>query len=750
MVGRAARRGLAVSIVLLVLAGGMIGLVFFLSSQGLERSTKWLSVFGGVLALAAFAIPPARQVSTWLLRGSHHAPLAVAEAAEMLAEALVDEWTREERLHQGRHPELLPVHWAMTRAAEAAMAGVGRDDVMSAAPADPPAGECASLHDFFTRRLPHRRLVVLGRGGGGKSFLAMRLARDLLKSRAPGDRVPVFLPLASWGPKQSLYGWVAHQLVRSHPDLQSPSEVPLARKFIPLSKALVDSERLLFVLDGFDEIPERSRQKALARIRELGPETPLVMTSRTAEYQRAVLGAGRGLPRTAVVELAPVGAPEAKAYLQRTTAVVPAGRWTRVFPLLDRPDTPVAQALQSPLMIWLAHIVYEDAGTSPEELANAAAFADRTAVEHHLLDELVSAAYADHGRGWSPEQARRWLGFLAQRSQHSRPEDLAWWQLRAAAPGTAATLATGLPVGCALGAVAGFVVAGFVGTVPAAMAGAVLAAVGTVRAFSPAVLHLAGRLGGPVMGRMSGVVAGLAVGLPPVLHGHLATGTSNGVTSGLLFGLGAGFFVHEPRFTPTRVSRRLRGTMRHFTHRLAMGIALGMVMGAVLGVALGMAADPTTGLVFALLSLVLGLALGIMDGLNVWIDAPTDLTRAISPRTVLRDDRNASLVRALVMGPVVTAGMLLATVPAHGPAAVGPACAMGVAFAVTDRMAGVVSTAWGRYVLVRTWLALRRKVPWRLMTFLADAHERGVLRQSGAVHQFRHPRLQRRLAAVVT
>jgi hypothetical protein len=56
-------------------------------------------------------------------------------------------------------------------------------------------------------------------------------------------------------------------------------------------------------------------------------------------------------------------------------------------------------------------------------------------------------------------------------------------------------------------------------------------------------------------------------------------------------------------------------------------------------------------------------------------------------------------------------------------------------------------TAWGRFVLVRCWLALRRRLPWRLMSFLTDAHkQRGVLRQAGAVYQFRHVDLQRRLA----
>lgn len=55
--------------------------------------------------------------------------------------------------------------------------------------------------------------------------------------------------------------------------------------------------------------------------------------------------------------------------------------------------------------------------------------------------------------------------------------------------------------------------------------------------------------------------------------------------------------------------------------------------------------------------------------------------------------------------------------------------------------------AWPSYVLNKGWLALRRRLPWFLMDFLDDAHKRGVLRQVGAVYQFRHIDLQHRLAA---
>lgn len=60
-------------------------------------------------------------------------------------------------------------------------------------------------------------------------------------------------------------------------------------------------------------------------------------------------------------------------------------------------------------------------------------------------------------------------------------------------------------------------------------------------------------------------------------------------------------------------------------------------------------------------------------------------------------------------------------------------------------------TQWPHYTLIRLTLALCRRVPWTLMTFLAEAHTvDGVLRQDGASYQSRHLDMQRRLAATYT
>ncbi|MER8002678.1 hypothetical protein [Streptomyces sp. NPDC095613] len=49
-------------------------------------------------------------------------------------------------------------------------------------------------------------------------------------------------------------------------------------------------------------------------------------------------------------------------------------------------------------------------------------------------------------------------------------------------------------------------------------------------------------------------------------------------------------------------------------------------------------------------------------------------------------------------------------------------------------------------MLSRVWLPLTGRLPWAVVTFLDDAYQRGVLRQAGAVYQFRHARLRSHLA----
>jgi len=74
---------------------------------------------------------------------------------------------------------------------------------------------------------------------------------------------------------------------------------------------------------------------------------------------------------------------------------------------------------------------------------------------------------------------------------------------------------------------------------------------------------------------------------------------------------------------------------------------------------------------------------------------------------------------------------------------------VGVAGGVTvGLLAGCLQASWATYSVARLWLAFRSRLPWRLMTFLRVAYQRGVLRQVGAIYQFRHVDHQRYLADI--
>lgn len=95
-----------------------------------------------------------------------------------------------------------------------------------------------------------------------------------------------------------------------------------------------------------------------------------------------------------------------------------------------------------------------------------------------------------------------------------------------------------------------------------------------------------------------------------------------------------------------------------------------------------------------------------------------------------------------VAGAVAGGQVFPAATDPVAPFVVGGCFGLGIGLAV------LVTRAWGNYFVHHLWLAATGRLPWRLMHFLDDAHRRGVLRQAGGVYQFRHARVQERLAAV--
>jgi hypothetical protein len=143
---------------------------------------------------------------------------------------------------------------------------------------------------------------------------------------------------------------------------------------------------------------------------------------------------------------------------------------------------------------------------------------------------------------------------------------------------------------------------------------------------------------------------------------------------------------------------------------------------------------------------------------------PDRLERVTSPESLLARDRNVTLQLWLVgsaillafgLAIVVAVGLVAGLAAGHKDGGIAGALrfllvvwlmiGLPLGLVLAFRWSGNFA-AWPSYMLTRGWLAWRGELPWPLMSFLADAHRRGVLRQVGAVYQFRHIELQHRLA----
>ncbi|MFF6813258.1 NACHT domain-containing protein [Streptomyces sp. NPDC012403] len=610
-------------------------------------------------------------------------------AARHLASALRAQWEAEERLRKVQHPSPLPVRWITEDRLSDHWSSV-RGDVGCDTPLDL-AGGFASVAETYAR-VPSGRLLVVGGQGAGKSVLALRFALDHLRRAGPGGRVPVILPLASWDPtSQDLESWAAARLMLDHAWLAARTARGTA-----LAVELLRSGRLLPVLDGFDEIRSEARPEAVRRLRaSLGHADPVVVTSRVDEFDTAVASAGFLLPATAAVRLLPLGLDDVAEHLRRTTRRTVTGdlvstKWDRVFARLregagDAHVERLRNVLTTPLMASLARTAYSETAREPSELLDRAAFPTETSVEDHLLDQFVPAVYD------RPEQATRWLVFLARRLEAQGTQDLAWWQFGRRAAGVLRTL--------------GVVSALAVST----------AVMWWLFDDAPASFFFGLPVWVPVglMGLVS--VADMAVGT----RGHVS-------------------LPHRFR-RPASTGRFLLGA--------AAGLALVLTCGLWLfdaGVVLVLLLVPYA----AVLSSVLHPAVPLATARSPrWVLRQDRRATVSSLGLGNLSAGGGPCLRAAV--PVLFPVVALTTWKAGaGRDAVDPvdwAVGIGASSAALAVFAVSVS-AWGVFAAarVRPWLA--GQVPWELMDFLEDAHRRGILRQSGAYYRFRHARLQKRLA----
>ncbi|AUY52848.1 helix-turn-helix domain-containing protein [Streptomyces sp. CB01881] len=747
-------------------------------------------------AAAPFAVPAALPAAAPapVRPPAPRIPDALAGATAELAQEVRRRWQIEEEQRRVHDPFPLPVRW---RQAPSGLTdhweNIQRLPPGSAADRVDMSGDLRDVAEVY-RRIPSGRLVILGRGGSGKSVLTIRFLLDLLAAPAADDRVPVIFSLGSWDPTATaLRDWLIDLLLRDHPHL-----VQRVSSGSTLAAALVDADLVLPVLDGFDEIAEGLRPDALEALN--ATSMPLVLTSRREEFAEAVHTAGTPLVWAAGVELADLTPGDLADYLPRTSRPVNArgdspgdahrvaregtreatrgtagghagghgaetGRtgdrntWDAVLEALHTQDTPagrnLAEVLSTPLMVILARTIYsENPAADPAELLDTTRFPTGHALEEHLLAGFVPTVYrrlaparavsgpprrrGGHGSDPGSERVRHWLGYLAHhlaRFDDLDQQDLAWWKIGDSLRASTRLLTVMLV--CALSI--------------------------TLSEWSVGlIVHQLGA-GGP------------AADLDEILLEGALMGPIAGLAFGSVYWLIARFGTTA--FAPTQVRLRLpgnrtrigRGPVHTFASRFGTVLLGGFVMGVGCACAVTLErvlydrvplADSAViqGTLINMLAfgLIFGSAAGLVFGLMAALEAPLDIASAATPVGLLSANRTTVGRQVLVLVPALTLAIALGgrLVVDLLQVFLGPmkwqlpdALFIGVVGGLGGTFSYALGfTAWGQWVIFsRIWLPMTGNLPWDTVAFLDDAYRRGVLRQTGAVYQFRHSRLQHHL-----
>lgn len=585
-------------------------------------------------------------------------------------------------LRNTRHSALMPVRWRLVQER-----WVDHwENVVGALSSAPTvnSGSFEELGNLYSTLRQGRpgRLVILGPAGAGKTVLAATLTEALLTAAQQDPVKPIPVMI-------NFASW--------DPDTTTLRDW-VADRLAQVYKVLdtrdhsgrrladvlvKDQRKVLPILDGFDELAKDLRPKAISML-NTEIQCPLVLTSRLDEYYAAVENiSDQVLKAAAVVQLAPLESEDVAEYLRCSTH-----RTTAVgTPLWDD----VARALQTEIR--------DGTGSLRAVLTNPLmAFLARAVYSNRSGHNPVDLLNTD-GSGPRTDLEDHLLDqFLPAVYDYDDTlptdrETRSLWPTR-----RAIMWLTGLAHHLKDTGTRELAWWRLMNLVPE----------------RAQVLVAAGFIG------LTSMICAVVVGL---WREHTLTVVSAYALEGLIFGALVGFFMGKltQRYRPGLLRYRLRLTTSQL-HGGLLPVQIGITFW-LLGSALQIPNITYVAVIFT--------AAGVVVSVFV---VPDQEQTAPNPERLLIRSRTTAVINLIVTAVASVLGSWLLDLYGLGIFAVGLPTVL-------------LATVWGRWLLfVRLWLPLRGKLPWRIHAFLADARDRGVLRQSGTIYHFRHARLQDRLA----
>lgn len=560
-----------------------------------------------------------------------------------------------------------------------------------------------------------RRAVVYGRGGSGKSLLALMGMIGMFEQ--PGTLVPLLLSLNSWRASESFESWINRRLVSTYPS---------TRVLSPRSPGgrvgrLVRSGKFMVVLDGFDELPPAFQQDALGQINGFFmPTDPLVVLTRQMNAGLDETLAVPGAMHIGVDDHEPARIGEYLKSLPDKDAVV--------HQLADRVLTdehdPIAKILARPLYLELTVDALLDGRLTLPQLDAVIAAGGVHAGEQYLLSLKIDDTLAQPDVPGGP-RAGLWLTYMARQMSRNDVGAFAWYHTVGLAPAPilavaaaltmipaykiALTMPVGLTRGLAIGLFAGtciglmrgvrsgpiaaasaFLVAWLavaaVGllTVPAAQtiadATEIALAAGLTTLVKDRLMTAAGpHIEMPVRLRawsiattlivaMAVVVAAATKAVSAAMHFDDPNRGFAAIIIAVVAGVGVAVvasrvLVHDPRFVqPSTVlltmRRRRGGVLRPLRSGLIAATAIGI--GGGLGGAVRFGAEYGLALII-IFGLAIGVPVGIVGGAIKWLSAPPAKGGQHAVYSPMRNDRLTAIGIVLAISAAAIAGIVTLT-----------------------------------------------------------------------------------------
>ena len=218
------------------------------------------------------------------------------------------------------------------------------------------------------------KLLILGAPGSGKTVLLLDLTKALLEEAGEdaSKSVPVVFNLSSWAVKRDpLRAWLIVELRNSY---------GVGKK---LAERWIDTDSLIYLLDGFDEVEAVHRQECLNRINAFMSRTrQVVICSRTNEYDLLT----EKLNTNSAIELLPLEKSQVQIVFERylsTYTVKAIMNWLST-------DDAIWQEVNRPLFINILISTYAGSKpfSTPSHVPGAENQIQRLMVEPYVVQQL--------------------------------------------------------------------------------------------------------------------------------------------------------------------------------------------------------------------------------------------------------------------------------------------------------------------------------------------------------------------------